>query len=190
MSWLLFTARQPARPKIGGRQPSSAGFSELSNNFGKSGGSVYHLRGRESRNNGSRQRTFLMASDQPPRSVPKRILIVEDNELNMKLLNDVLEAYGYDIVKTDSGAAVIGLARQYKPDLILMDIQLPDISGLDAVRQLKQDPITQAIPVLAVTAFAMAGDERKALDSGCDGYIAKPIMLREFLATVEKFIGR
>jgi len=131
-----------------------------------------------------------MASDQPPRSVPKRILIVEDNELNMKLLNDVLEAYGYDIVKTDSGAAVIGLARQYKPDLILMDIQLPDISGLDAVRQLKQDPITQAIPVLAVTAFAMAGDERKALDSGCDGYIAKPIMLREFLATVEKFIGR
>ena len=131
-----------------------------------------------------------MASDQPPRSVPKRILIVEDNELNMKLLNDVLEAYGYDIVKTDSGAAVIGLARQYKPDLILMDIQLPDISGLDAVRQLKQDPITQSIPVLAVTAFAMAGDERKALDSGCDGYIAKPIMLREFLATVEKFIGR
>jgi two-component system cell cycle response regulator DivK len=70
-----------------------------------------------------------------------------------------------------------------------MDIQLPDVSGLDAVRQLKEDPQTLAIPVIAVTAFAMAGDERRALDSGCDAYIAKPIMLREFLATVEKFIG-
>jgi two-component system cell cycle response regulator DivK len=130
-----------------------------------------------------------MSSDVTPRSVPKRILIVEDNELNMKLLNDVLEAYGYEIVKTDSGAAVLDLARQHRPDLVLMDIQLPDVSGLDAVRQLKEDPQTQAIPVIAVTAFAMAGDERRALDSGCDAYVAKPIMLREFLATVEKFIG-
>jgi len=78
-----------------------------------------------------------MPSDEPPRSAPKRILIVEDNELNMKLLNDVLEAYGYDIVKTASGAAVLELARQHRPDLVLMDIQLPDVSGLDAVRQLK-----------------------------------------------------
>ena len=70
-----------------------------------------------------------------------------------------------------------------------MDIQLPDVSGLDAVRQLKGDADTSAIPVIAVTAFAMAGDERRALDSGCDGYIAKPIMLREFLALVEKFVG-
>ena len=130
-----------------------------------------------------------MPSDASPRSAPKRILIVEDNELNMKLLNDVLEAYGYDIVKTASGAAVLELARQHRPDLVLMDIQLPDVSGLDAVRQLKGDPQTLAIPVIAVTAFAMAGDERRALDSGCDGYIAKPIMLREFLAVVEKFIG-
>jgi two-component system, cell cycle response regulator DivK len=130
-----------------------------------------------------------MSSDVTPRSAPKRILIVEDNELNMKLLNDVLEAYGYEIVKTGSGAAVLDLARQHRPDLVLMDIQLPDVSGLDAVRQLKEDPQTQAIPVIAVTAFAMAGDERRALDSGCDAYVAKPIMLREFLATVEKFIG-
>ena len=130
-----------------------------------------------------------MSSDVTPRSAPKRILLVEDNELNMKLLNDVLEAYGYEIVKTGSGAAVLDLARQHRPDLVLMDIQLPDVSGLDAVRQLKEDPQTQAIPVIAVTAFAMAGDERRALDSGCDAYIAKPIMLREFLATVEKFIG-
>ena len=107
----------------------------------------------------------------------------------MKLLNDVLEAYGYEIVKTANGAAVLELARQHRPDLVLMDIQLPDVSGLDAVRQLKENPQTLAIPVIAVTAFAMAGDERRALDSGCDGYIAKPIMLREFLAMIEKFIG-
>jgi two-component system cell cycle response regulator DivK len=131
-----------------------------------------------------------MSSNEPQRSGPKRILIVEDNELNMKLLNDVLEAYGYEIIKTDSGLAVLDLARQHRPDLILIDIQLPDISGLDAVRQLKQEAQTQAIPVIAVTAFAMAGDERRALDSGCDGYIAKPIMLREFLVTVESFLGR
>ena len=131
-----------------------------------------------------------MSSDEPQRSGPKRILIVEDNELNMKLLNDVLEAYGYEIIKTDSGLAALDLARQHRPDLILIDIQLPDISGLDAVRQLKQDAQTKTIPVIAVTAFAMAGDERRALDSGCDGYIAKPIMLREFLVTVESFVGR
>jgi two-component system cell cycle response regulator DivK len=130
----------------------------------------------------------MLAGDLP-KSVPKRILIVEDNELNMKLLNDVLEAYGYDIVKTDSGAAVLELARTHRPDLVLMDIQLPDVSGLDAVRQLKGDPETREIPVIAVTAFAMAGDERRALDSGCDGYIAKPIMLREFLATIEEFLS-
>ena len=130
-----------------------------------------------------------MSAGDLPKAVPKRILIVEDNELNMKLLNDVLEAYGYDIVKTDSGAAVLELARTHRPDLVLMDIQLPDVSGLDAVRHLKADPETREIPVIAVTAFAMAGDERRALDSGCDGYIAKPIMLREFLATIEEFLS-
>jgi two-component system cell cycle response regulator DivK len=122
-----------------------------------------------------------MSAGDLPKAVPKRILIVEDNELNMKLLNDVLEAYGYDIVKTDSGAVVLELARTHRPDLVLMDIQLPDVSGLDAVRQLKGDPETREIPVIAVTAFAM--------DSGCDGYIAKPIMLREFLATIEEFLS-
>ena len=131
-----------------------------------------------------------MSSNEPQRSGPKRILIVEDNELNMKLLNDVLEAYGYEIIKTGSGLAALDLARLHRPDLILIDIQLPDISGLDAVRQLKQDEQTKAIPVIAVTAFAMAGDERRALDSGCDAYIAKPIMLREFLVTIESFLGR
>ena len=130
-----------------------------------------------------------MQGDEPPRSAPKRILIVEDNELNMKLLHDVLEAHGYAMITTGEGAAAIALARDYQPDLILMDLQLPDVSGFDAVRQLKDDEQTRAIPVVAVTAFAMVGDERKALMSGCDGYVAKPIRLREFLEIVERFIG-
>ena len=124
-----------------------------------------------------------------PRSEPKRILIVEDNELNMKLLNDVLEAHGYEIIASCRGGTALHLARQHRPVLILMDIQLPDISGLEAARQLKDDAETRAIPIIAITAFAMGGDERKALTSGCDGYIAKPIRLREFLDTVEAFIG-
>jgi two-component system, cell cycle response regulator DivK len=132
---------------------------------------------------------FEMPDEKASRSAAKRILIVEDHELNMKLLNDVLEARGYRIIKTGWGTEALELARQYHPDLILMDIQLPDISGLEASRQLKQDAATRAIPIIAVTAFAMAGDERRARDGGCDGYVAKPIMLREFLAVIEGFIG-
>jgi two-component system cell cycle response regulator DivK len=130
-----------------------------------------------------------MQGVEPLRSPTKRILIVEDNELNMKLLRDVLEAYGYVTIATAEGAVALTLARKKRPDLILMDLQLPDISGYDAVRQLKSDEETRTIPVVAVTAFAMVGDERKALTSGCDGYLAKPILLREFLDLVERFIG-
>ena len=130
-----------------------------------------------------------MYGDETPRSATKRILIVEDNELNMKLLRDVLEAYGYATITTAQGMAAFALARQHQPDLILMDLQLPDISGFDAVRQLKEDAETRPIPIIAVTAFAMVGDERKALTGGCDGYIAKPILLRDFLDLVAKFIG-
>jgi two-component system cell cycle response regulator DivK len=121
---------------------------------------------------------------------PRRILIVEDNELNMKLLHDVLEAHGYRTLIAREGTTGLELARQHLPDLILLDLQLPDISGLDCVRQLKGERETQAIPVIAVTAFAMIGDERKALSSGCDAYVAKPIVLRDFMAIVEKFVGR
>ena len=120
-----------------------------------------------------------MEATDPPRPGAKRILIVEDNELNMKLLNDVLEAYGYEVIQAREGGAALTLAKVYRPDLILMDLQLPDISGLDAVRRLKA----------AVTAFAMAGDERNTLESGCDGYVAKRIMLGPFLQIVESFIG-
>ena len=130
-----------------------------------------------------------MQGDATQSGVTKRILIVEDNELNMKLLRDVLEAYGYATITTAEGAASLALARENRPDLILMDLQLPDISGFDAVRQLKDHEETRLIPVVAVTAFAMIGDERKALTCGCDAYLAKPILLRDFLNLVEKFIG-
>src|SRR5438552_18309506 len=116
-----------------------------------------------------------MSSNEPQRSAPKRILIVEDNELNMKLLNAVLEAYGYDVIKTASGAAVLELARQHGPDLILIDIQLPDISGLEDVRQLTGHAQTKAIQVIVVTAFAMSGEVRRSHDRGCEGYISKTI---------------
>ena len=124
-----------------------------------------------------------------PKSTTKRILIVEDNPLNMKLLRDVLEAHGYETITTGEGAMAFSLACERRPDLILMDLQLPDISGYDAVRRLKDHPPTRTIPVVAVTAFAMSGDERKALMSGCDAYVPKPIGLRGFIEIVERFIG-
>jgi two-component system, cell cycle response regulator DivK len=130
-----------------------------------------------------------METSESSRPGAKRILIVEDNELNMKLLNDVLEAHGDVIIPSSQGGTAVALAREHRPHLILMDLQLPDISGLEATRQLKQHEDTRGIPIIAVTAFAMAGDERRALDSGCDGYVSKPIMLRPFLETIEKFIG-
>jgi two-component system, cell cycle response regulator DivK len=130
-----------------------------------------------------------MQRDDRSLSAAKRILIVEDNALNMKLLRDVLDAFGYVTIATGLGGAARGLACSERPDLILMDLQLPDISGFDAVRQLKSDAQTRAIPVVAVTAFALAGDEQKALASGCDGYVAKPIALNDFLDIVERFVG-
>jgi two-component system, cell cycle response regulator DivK len=119
----------------------------------------------------------------------KTVLIVEDNELNMKLFNDLLEAFGYQTIKTGEGARAAPLARQHKPDLIIMDIQLPDISGLDVTRMLKADPELKHIPVVAVTAFAMRGDEQRIRDGGCEAYLSKPIAIGSFLETVKKFIG-
>lgn len=129
-----------------------------------------------------------MLGEQSPH--PKRILVVEDNELNMKLLNDVLEAHGYEVLSTGEGTVAVVWARQYRPDLILMDLQLPDVSGLEVTRQLKAAADTASIPIVAVTAFAMAGDEKKALDHGCDAYVSKPIDLRHFLDLIAEFVGR
>ena len=130
-----------------------------------------------------------MQGDDPQGATPKgTILIVEDNELNLKLLKDVLDFHGYSTVVTGSGAEALTLARQYHPDLILLDIQLPDIAGTEVARRLKADGQTHAIPIIAVTAFAMSGDREMILDSGCDDYIAKPFNIREFLALVERYI--
>ncbi|MGB0671714.1 MAG: response regulator [Rhodospirillales bacterium] len=119
----------------------------------------------------------------------KTILIVEDNELNMKLFNDLLQAHGYETVQTKDGRTAMQLARDHHPDLILMDIQLPEISGLEVTKMLKADDDLKAIPVIAVTAFAMKGDEEKIRQGGCEGYIAKPISVPTFLETVNKFLS-
>lgn len=119
----------------------------------------------------------------------KTILIVEDNELNMKLFNDLLQAHGYNTVQTMDGRDAVTLARDHRPDLILMDIQLPEISGLEITRVLKADSDLKRIPVVAVTAFAMKGDEEKIREGGCEGYIAKPISIPTFLDTVSRFLN-
>lgn len=122
------------------------------------------------------------------KTAPKKILIVEDNELNMKLFHDLLEAHGIDTVETRDGRNVLELARAEKPDLILMDIQLPEISGLDVTKSLKADDDLKSIPVIAVTAFAMKGDEQKIREGGCEDYISKPISITHFLETVRKHL--
>lgn len=119
----------------------------------------------------------------------KTVLIVEDNQLNMKLFNDLLQAHGYHTVQTMDGREVLKLAREKRPDLILMDIQLPEISGIEVTKSLKADDDLKSIPVIAVTAFAMKGDEEKIRDGGCDGYLAKPISVPIFLETISKFLG-
>ncbi len=118
----------------------------------------------------------------------KTILIVEDNELNMKLFNDLLQAHGYNTLQTKDGREVMEITRRSRPDLILMDIQLPEISGLEITKMLKADDDLRDIAVVAVTAFAMKGDEQKIRSGGCDGYIAKPISVASFLQTVSKFL--
>src|SRR3954447_27089406 len=101
----------------------------------------------------------------------KTVLVVEDNELNMKLFHDLLEASGYNIVRTRNGLEAIDLARSHRPDLILMDIQLPEISGLEVTKWIKEDDDLRAIPVIAVTAFAMKGDEERIRQGGCEAYL-------------------
>lgn len=122
-------------------------------------------------------------------SALKTIMVVEDNELNMKLFNDLLEAYGYKVVQTRDGREAVKLARETKPDLILMDIQLPEVSGLDVTRWLKEDAELKKIPVIAVTAFAMKGDEEKIRAGGCEDYIAKPISVQHFIETIKRFVN-
>ncbi|MCU0588802.1 MAG: response regulator [Syntrophobacteraceae bacterium] len=116
------------------------------------------------------------------------VLVVEDNELNMKLIQHLLTVGKYQILKAGSAEEGIELARANRPSLILMDIQLPGMDGLDATRVIKSDPSMRKIPVVALTSFAMAGDEQKAMEAGCEGYITKPISTRTFLQELSVFI--
>ena len=119
----------------------------------------------------------------------KTVMIVEDNELNMKLFNDLLEANGYTTVQTRNGLEALDLAREHKPDLILMDIQLPEVSGLEITKWLKDDEELLHIPVIAVTAFAMKGDEERIRQGGCEAYISKPISVGDFIRTIKSYLG-
>lgn len=119
----------------------------------------------------------------------KLVLIVEDNELNMKLFHDLLDAHGFATIQTRNGFDAISLAREHHPDLILMDIQLPEVSGLEVTKWLKEDDKLRSIPVVAVTAFAMKGDEERIRSGGCEAYVSKPISVVMFLETVRRFTG-
>ena len=118
----------------------------------------------------------------------KTVLIVEDNDLNMKLFCDLLDANGYQTIKSTTGKDALKLVKTKLPDLVLMDIQLPDVSGLDVTRQIKDDAKTKDIPVIAITAFAMKGDEEKIRQGGCEAYMSKPISVPKFLKMVRSFL--
>ena len=118
----------------------------------------------------------------------KKILVVEDNETNMYLIKFMLEKSGYEVIEAREGAAGVELAVKEKPDLIIMDIQLPDIDGLEATKRIRASEIDSEIPIIALTSFAMAGDRERALAAGCTGYIEKPINPGTFIAEIEKYL--
>ena len=120
--------------------------------------------------------------------LPKTVLIVEDNELNMKLFNDLLQAHGYETLQSHNGHDALELAQKYHPDLILMDIQLPERSGLEVTADIKADPSLADIPVIAVTAFAMKSDEQRIREGGCEDYLAKPISVPVFIEKIKKYL--
>jgi two-component system cell cycle response regulator DivK len=120
----------------------------------------------------------------------KTVMIVEDNELNMKLFNDLLRAHGYRTMPMRNGYEALDALKEERPDLIIMDIQLPEISGLEVTRRIKQDQNLRDIPVIAVTAFAMKGDEERIRQGGCEGYLSKPISVTMFIETVKSYVGQ
>lgn len=120
----------------------------------------------------------------------KKILIVEDNDLNLKLFRDLLAAHGYETYETRDGLEALTMVHNLRPDLILMDIQLPEISGLDVTKRIKADQEVAHIPVIAVTAFAMKDDEEMILNAGCEAYMSKPISIPTFISTIQKFLNQ
>lgn len=119
----------------------------------------------------------------------KRILVVEDNDLNRKLFCDVLRSQGYAVEPVADGLVALDRAREFVPNLIIMDIQLPNVSGLDLILEAKADGVLRAIPVLAVTAYAGKGDEERIRDAGAEGYLAKPVSIGPFMAAVKGLVG-
>jgi two-component system cell cycle response regulator DivK len=119
----------------------------------------------------------------------KRILMVEDTEDNRQIVRDLMESVGYDLIEAGDGAAGVAMAAEHKPDLILMDIQLPVMDGYEASRQIKAQPELSHIPIIAVTSYALSGDEAKTRAAGCDGYVAKPFSPRELLAKINEFLS-
>ena len=118
-----------------------------------------------------------------------RILVVEDQEDNRRIIRDLLSTMGYQLIEAVDGEAGVRLAKEHRPDLILMDIQLPVLDGYEATRRIKADPELRSIPIVVVTSYALSGDDQKAVAAGCDGYVAKPFSPRQLLATVRKFLG-
>lgn len=118
-----------------------------------------------------------------------KVLVVEDNLMNLDLVADLLEVHGYDVLRADNAAKGIDLARTEQPDLVLMDVSLPDLDGLEATRQLRADPATHHLTIVALTAHAMKGDEELARSAGCQGYLTKPIDTRNFPRQVKQFLA-
>jgi two-component system, cell cycle response regulator DivK len=119
----------------------------------------------------------------------KRILLIEDNEFNRKIVRDLLARQPYDLLEAHDGEAGVAAARRDRPDVIVMDVQLPKLSGLDATRALRADPDTANIPIIVVTSFALSGDDKKAMDAGASAYLAKPYSPRQLLDTIRKMAG-
>jgi two-component system cell cycle response regulator DivK len=119
----------------------------------------------------------------------KRILVVEDHEDNRQILRDLLSSGGFDMIEAENGAEAIAAAEANRPDLILMDIQLPIVDGYEATRRIKANPVLKAIPIIVVTSYALSGDEEKARRAGCDDYVTKPFSPRELLAKIRQYVS-
>jgi len=118
----------------------------------------------------------------------KRILVVEDNEDNMRLVSLIFKKHGLEVIEARDGAEGVASAVQEKPDLVIMDIQLPDMDGLEATKRIRASEVDGDIPIIALTSYAMPGDREKALAAGCNGYITKPIDVETFMAEIEKYL--
>jgi two-component system, cell cycle response regulator DivK len=118
----------------------------------------------------------------------QRILIVEDTEDNRQIIRDLLSSVGYELIEAEDGAAGVAMAQNERPDLILMDIQLPQMDGYEATRRIRAVPELATVPIIAVTSYALSGDEAKTRAAGCDGYIAKPFSPRQLLAKIREFL--